>query len=185
MQVIQVIIKSFACTLVACIAGCSCHDKTADSYNIDLLSPSKLYCGAMDEIKITAAKVYVTGPIRSFDGRAGASKLLSTNPVYETSDTNELKQLLMDLVGDTKNSGIIASSALYGYTCHILLMDTNSMRLIHLRVFIPEGGAETFLTIYPRSDTGFVYRNIKLLPWLTHALLKGNMGHIMRGEKAQ
>ena len=185
MQVIHTAIRIIACALMVVIAGCSCHNKTANSYDIDLMSPSKLYCGEMDENKITAARVYVTGPMRSFDGRIGAEKLLSMNPVYETSDTNELKQLLKDLAGDTSYPGTIASSALYGYTCHLLLMDTNTLSLIHLRVFVPEGGAETFLTVYPRSDTGFVYRNIKLLPWLRHVLLKSNMGHIIQGEKAQ
>jgi hypothetical protein len=128
----------------------------------------KLMNGLAYATEVSEVRVYVTGPKRFFDKRPGLDALIAMDPVYETTNTNDISRLIESLMFDRDARGNPEySSSEDGYTYHILLMDTNALRAMEFMAFVPEGGIyRDHVTMYPRAEAKSIFKNAKLVTWL-------------------
>lgn len=141
-----------------------CGDR-GGKYEIDFMGARELVFGQLtnttDEIR-----VYISQPRKRFDNQTKVNELISHPFIYSTVDSNEISQVRSDLRNNCNDAGL--SDIDTGRTCHILLLNTNSMKVLHFRVFMPIQQTDMRLLVYPRSDTKFIYANSRIYFWLKH-----------------
>jgi hypothetical protein len=159
---------------VIAVILCGCDKNNTPKYSLDVSTPSHLVYSSSFSSDTGEARVYVSGPQKDFDTRINVEDLLKRKPIWTSRGGSEIPELLRVLAVHKQDP--IPSTKTVGNTYHVVLIDNTGTRVMHFRVFIPQGQAGTGAVVYPSSDTGFCYVNDRIGAWLReHAKVAGGL----------
>jgi len=141
----------------------------APGYKLDLTTPAKLaFVSPYTPPLPTRIAIHRTGPQLWMDENDTPARLSRRPPEHSITNDLEIKDLLSALYGSDITGWVTnAHTPTHrGYTYHLLLFHEWQRTVVHFRVFEPLDTNTVWSVVWPRSETGFVYGNKKVVPWL-------------------
>lgn len=148
--------------LVFCVLLQSAGMGSDSDVSVDLYGPSSgVFEGKWPAV--SRVQICVAGPTKGIESYTNIKSLLSRPPVYVTTNSLEIEQLLSAL---TEHNFQVLGNDAVGYTHHVFLFEDQGDKVMQFRVFTADLSTNGPLAVYPRTDTHFGYASDKIIPWL-------------------